>query len=98
MYFAPPWMSGSVILMSPTFSSAPVAGMICITPMAPTWLFAPWSRRRKLHKAPQRGKKQGAEARQGQTRSRDVNCHLPSPGCGWGGACMEGQQNLRRAC
>mgnify|MGYP000523483531 CR=1 FL=1 len=38
----PPWMFGSVSRMSPTFSSAPVAGMICITPMAPTWLFACW--------------------------------------------------------
>ena len=40
MYLAPAWMFGSVTWMSPTFSSAPVAGMICITPIAPTWLFA----------------------------------------------------------
>ena len=38
MYFAPAWTLDSAIRMSPTFSSAPVAGMICMTPMAPTWL------------------------------------------------------------
>ena len=42
MYFVPAWIFGSVSVMSPTFSSAPVAGIICITPMAPTWLFAYW--------------------------------------------------------
>jgi len=42
MYLTPAWMLGSTTLMSPTFSSLPVAGMTCITPMAPTGLFAPW--------------------------------------------------------
>ena len=40
MYFAPACTLGSAIRMSPTFSSAPVAGMICMMPMAPTWLLA----------------------------------------------------------
>jgi len=34
--FVPPWMLASTSRMSPTPSSAPVAGMICITPVAPT--------------------------------------------------------------
>ena len=29
--------------MSPTFSSLPVAGITCITPIAPTGLFTFWS-------------------------------------------------------
>jgi hypothetical protein len=40
MYLAPAWMLGSVTWMSPTFISAPVAGISCMTPMAPTLLFA----------------------------------------------------------
>jgi hypothetical protein len=36
MYFTPAWMSGSVWVMSPTLSSLPVAGITCMTPMAPT--------------------------------------------------------------
>ena len=40
MYFTPPLMLFSIWPMSPTPSSAPVAGMICITPIAPTWLLA----------------------------------------------------------
>ena len=35
MYFTPAWMFGSSWLMSPTFSSLPVGGMTCITPIAP---------------------------------------------------------------
>ena len=42
MYFTPAWMLASVCVMSPTFISLPVAGINCITPMAPTWLFASW--------------------------------------------------------
>ncbi len=43
MYFTPAWIFVSVCVMSPTFMSLPVAGMSCITPTAPTWLFAFWS-------------------------------------------------------
>ena len=43
MYFTPAWMLFSSCLMSPTFSSLPVAGMTCITPIAPTRLLALWS-------------------------------------------------------
>ena len=45
MYFTPAWMFGSSWAMSPTFCSLPVAGISCMTPTAPTWLLAPWSRR-----------------------------------------------------
>ena len=45
MYFTPAWMFGSSCLMSPTLSSLPVAGITCMTPMAPTRLFASWSSR-----------------------------------------------------
>ena len=38
-YFTPAWMFASVFVMSPTFMSRPVAGMTCITPIAPTGLF-----------------------------------------------------------
>jgi hypothetical protein len=38
MYFASAWMLGSVSLILPTFRDAPVAGMICMMPMAPTGL------------------------------------------------------------
>ena len=40
MYLTPAWMFGSSFLMSPTFSNLPVAGMICMMPMAPTGLLA----------------------------------------------------------
>ena len=43
MSFTPAWMFGSSSVMSPTFSSLPVGGMICITPIAPTGLLTPWS-------------------------------------------------------
>ena len=43
MYFTPAWMFGSICAMSPTFSSLPVGGMICMTPIAPTGLFTSWS-------------------------------------------------------
>ena len=39
MYFTPAWMFGSILVMSPTFSSLPVVGITCITPIAPTGLF-----------------------------------------------------------
>jgi hypothetical protein len=42
MYFTPAWMLGSIWLMSPTAMSWPVAGITCITPMAPTGLRASW--------------------------------------------------------
>ena len=45
MYFAPAWMFASAWWMSPTPICLPVAGMSCITPTAPTWLFRFWSRR-----------------------------------------------------
>src|SRR4026207_1167670 len=38
MYLMPAWMLGSSCLMSPTFCSAPVFGITCITPTAPTAL------------------------------------------------------------
>ena len=38
MYFTPAWMLASTSLMSPTFSSFPVGGITCITPIAPTGL------------------------------------------------------------
>ena len=40
MYFTPAWMFGSTWRMLPTFNSFPVAGMTCMTPIAPTGLFA----------------------------------------------------------
>jgi hypothetical protein len=40
VYFTPAWMFASVWVMSPTFISVPVAGITCMTPTAPTWLFA----------------------------------------------------------
>ena len=40
MYLTPAWMFGSSCVMSPTLSSLPVAGMSCITPIAPTGLRA----------------------------------------------------------
>ena len=43
MYFTPAWMFGSSWVMSPTFSSLPVGGMTCITPIAPTGLLTLWS-------------------------------------------------------
>ena len=48
MYFAPPWMFDSVTVMSPTLSDCPVAGMSCITPIAPTGLFLLLVERRLL--------------------------------------------------
>ena len=41
----PPCTFGSAWVMSPTLSAAPVAGMSCMMPIAPTWLRAFWSRR-----------------------------------------------------
>lgn len=43
MYVAPAWMLLSATLMSPTFIAAPVAGITCMMPMAPTALLAFWS-------------------------------------------------------
>ena len=43
MYLAPAWMLDSVTVMSPTLSDAPVAGITCMTPIAPTWLLLLWS-------------------------------------------------------
>jgi hypothetical protein len=43
MYFTPAWMLASILVMSPTLSSFPVAGITCITPIAPTGLLALWS-------------------------------------------------------
>ena len=40
MYLTPAWMFGSIFVMSPTFSSLPVAGMTCMMPIAPTALLA----------------------------------------------------------
>jgi hypothetical protein len=42
MYFAPPWMFGSTRVTSPTPSDFPVAGISCMTPIAPTALRASW--------------------------------------------------------
>ena len=44
MYFTPAWIFASISAMSPTFSSLPVAGITCITPIAPTGLLTLWSR------------------------------------------------------
>ena len=43
MYFTPAWMLASISVMSPTLRSLPVAGMTCITPIAPTGLLTFWS-------------------------------------------------------
>ena len=44
MYFTPAWMLASIWRMSPTASSLPVAGITCMTPIAPTRLFTLWLR------------------------------------------------------
>ena len=38
MYFEPACTFGSTLAMSPTFISLPVAGISCMTPIAPTAL------------------------------------------------------------
>ena len=43
MYLMPAWMLVSICVMSPTFMSLPVAGITCMTPIAPTGLLTLWS-------------------------------------------------------
>jgi hypothetical protein len=45
MYFTPAWMFASSCDTLPTASSLAVAGITCMTPMAPTGLLTVWSSR-----------------------------------------------------